>query len=102
MKNLYPRVLSLPRDKSFFLFGARNTGKSTLISTQFKAQSMLMIDLLKKETEACLLRRPDELFDIVMALPPEVTHVVIDEIQKVPPLLDRVSLANGTGAFFVS
>ncbi len=43
MNKQYPRLLSLPKDHSFFLFGARNTGKSTLIKEVY-ADSCLILD----------------------------------------------------------
>ena len=85
----FPRLLNLPDEQSIFLFGARNTGKSTLIKEVYADHSIL-IDLLKKKTDARFLRNPDELFDIVMGLPEATTHVIIDEIQKNPKLLDVV------------
>lgn len=89
MSKMYPRLLTLPKDHSFFLFGARNTGKSTLIKQVF-AGSSIILDLLKKKTEARFARNPDELYEIVMGLPEDTTHVIIDEIQKNPALLDVV------------
>jgi predicted AAA+ superfamily ATPase len=88
MKKKFPRLLKLPNQRSFFLFGARNTGKSTLIRERY-AQSSLFID-------------PDELHEIVMGLPEETTHVIIDEVQKNPLLLDVVHRLMGeTNKFFV-
>lgn len=86
----YPRVLKLPNQRSYFLFGARNTGKSTLIKKTIDADRTFSIDLLKKSMEARLARNPDELYDVVTALPSHITHVFIDEIQKIPELLDVV------------
>src|SRR5262245_54178364 len=89
MNKKFPRLLKLPIDHSIFLFGARNTGKSTLVKEVY-ANSSVVIDLLKKKTEARFSRNPDELYDIVVALPKETTHVIIDEVQKNPKLLDVV------------
>ena len=82
------RILKLPRNYSLFLFGARNTGKSTLIKEQF--MDALYIDLLDPETEDRFSRSPKELKYIVDALPDSVSHLIIDEIQKIPKLLDIV------------
>lgn len=87
---LIPRLLKLPKNKHFFLFGARNTGKSTLIEQCFPAKSSLFIDLLDSAEEDRFARNPNELAQIVTALPETTTHVVIDEIQKIPRLLDIV------------
>ena len=85
----FPRLLRLPTEHSLFLFGARNTGKSTLVQALY-AECSITLDLLNKKTEARLWRNPDELMDMVLALPEETTHVIIDEVQKNPALLDVV------------
>lgn len=84
------RALILPKRKSFFLFGPRNTGKTTLIESQFDPKASVFFDLLDTAQEARFSKRPGELYDIVISLPDSITHVVIDEIQKVPKLLDEV------------
>lgn len=86
------RLLSLPDDHSFFLFGPRGVGKSTLIKKFFDHRSSLFLDLLVTSVEDRFQRNPGELKDIVQALPEEKKYVVIDEIQKVPALLDLVHL----------
>jgi len=72
------------------LFGARGTGKSTFLKHHFANKKVLWIDLLDPEQEDRYARRPAELAEQlhVMAVPPE--WVVIDEVQKVPRLLDVV------------
>jgi predicted AAA+ superfamily ATPase len=85
----YPRLLNLPKEHSLFLFGARNTGKSTLVNDVY-ADASILFDLLDKKLEARFLRNPDELHDIVIGLPETTTHVIIDEVQKIPALLDVV------------
>lgn len=87
---MYTRLLTLPKDRSFFLFGARNTGKSTLIEEQFPTTHTIVFDLLNTKVAERFMNNPEELFDIVSALKPDITHVVIDEIQKEPKLLDVV------------
>ncbi len=87
---LITRLLELPKNHHFFLFGARNTGKSTLIEQLYPPESTLTIDLLDSTEEDRFARNPNELSQIVSALPASITHVVIDEIQKVPRLLDIV------------
>jgi uncharacterized protein len=101
MRKKFPRSLKLPNKHSIFLFGARNTGKSTLVKETY-ANSSIIIDLLKKSTEARLARNPDELYAIVMELPEATTHVIIDEIQKNPKLLDVVhTLMGETKKYFI-
>lgn len=73
--------------QSFFLFGPRGTGKSTLMHAHY--QDALWVDLLNPETLRSFSARPERLFDVVYANA-EKKAVVIDEIQKVPTLLSVV------------
>lgn len=50
----------------------------------------LYINLLLSSEETQYGRNPDRLIDIVTALPKDTTHVIIDEVQKLPKLLDIV------------
>jgi predicted AAA+ superfamily ATPase len=88
---MIPRLLELPDDHSFFLFGARGTGKSTLIFDKFNKQS-LVINLLDPELEDLLRRKPNRLKEMVLELDSKTHHVIIDEVQKLPKLLDLVHL----------
>jgi len=87
---MIPRLLQLPFDESFFLFGPRGVGKTTLLKHLPWLSSALYINLLKDSDEQRFSRHPDELAAIVAALPNSMTHIVIDEVQKVPKLLDVV------------
>ena len=69
-----------------FLFGPRKTGKTTLLSQQFPDAKYY--DLLDRELQTDLLLRPSRLREETLANQPEL--VVIDEVQKVPALLDEV------------
>jgi len=87
-KKMYTRILNLPdllAKNSHFWFGARATGKSTLID-QSLAQAHV-IDLLHAKTYSTLVRNPSALEETI--IDPTQT-VVIDEIQKIPQLLDEV------------
>lgn len=92
---MYIRQLQLPRNRHFFLFGARNTGKSTLIKQLFDHQNSCYIDLLKSADEERYRLNPDVLASEVIALPNNIQHVIIDEVQKNPKLLDIVQLLMG-------
>lgn len=81
-------MITLQNDENFFLFGARGTGKSTLIKERFPGAHF--INLLLASHEERLSRAPDDLVAEVLALPANVSHVVIDEIQKIPKLCDIV------------
>jgi len=89
---MLPRLLKLTKNYSFLLFGARGTGKSTLIEQQFNLKNLLYINLLDPIEEDRFSRDPNVLVELVEAMPNSMTHVVIDEIQKVPKLLDVVHL----------
>ena len=85
------RRLNLPEllaKKSFFLFGPRATGKSTLIRQQLSA-SARVIDLLDSRFYLRLLNSPGDLESIIYA-DSKNGIVVIDEIQRVPELLNEV------------
>lgn len=86
------RLLALPDDYSFMLFGPRGAGKSTLLEQRFDLAKSLYVDLLDPTEEALFARDPNELIALVDALPDTTRHVIIDEIQKVPRLLDVVHL----------
>jgi uncharacterized protein len=87
---MFHRSVNIPEKRSFFLFGARGTGKSTLLRNHFSKSAAHEVNLLDLATEARLLRNPEFLESEILNLPEHVTHVVIDEIQKVPKLLDCV------------
>jgi len=96
------RILTLTKTHSFFLFGPRNTGKSTLIENTFNVNQTHFFNLLSFQQQSRFLRNPDELYDIVIAFPDSVQYVVIDEIQKVPALLDVVQrLMKDTDRYFI-
>lgn len=73
--------------KSFFLFGPRGTGKSTLIRARYP--DALWVDLLRPEILRSLLARPERLDELIQGSPNQTT-IVIDEIQKAPELLSVV------------
>lgn len=85
------RICKLSKINSFFLFGARGTGKSTLIRSLFP--QALVIDLLIPEVEEQLSRSPSYLLEQLNQIKqkdPSQKWVFIDEVQKVPALLDLV------------
>lgn len=88
-KNLIPRTLDLPgllRRKSILLFGPRGTGKTFLIRERL-SDAALRIDLLRSDIYLRLSAAPGEIEGMIDASARE--FVVIDEIQKVPALLDE-------------
>lgn len=81
-----PRSVQFP-DATFFLWGPRQSGKTTLLKERFV--DAYRIDLLRTDTRMRFEREPSRLREEVRALHPE-RLIVIDEIQKVPSLLDEV------------
>lgn len=86
----FQRILKLPKNKNLFLFGARGTGKSTLLQSEFTADNTFALSFLNPEIELRFNNYPNELINIIANLSGSIDHVVLDEIQKVPKLLDVV------------
>ncbi|MBI4268421.1 ATP-binding protein [Candidatus Uhrbacteria bacterium] len=83
---MYTRLLKPPKDRSFFLFGPRGTGKTTWLKNAFP--DALYFDLLDSETYNDLLAQPNRLDTLI---PPSWSDIVIlDEVQRVPALLHEV------------
>ncbi len=80
------RKFRYPTKHSFFLLGPRGTGKSYFIKNEFK--NSIYVNLLVDQTYQSLLANPSRLTDLI----PDnhKSWVMIDEIQKIPPLLDEV------------
>lgn len=87
---MFQRTADLASSNSFFLFGPRGTGKTTLLRSRFSPVEAYFIDLLDPSEEDVLARDPVELVRRLDALPPERKWVVLDEVQRVPRLLDVV------------
>jgi len=84
------RIIKLKKNNSFFLFGARGTGKTFLLKEWFKSARALFIDLLLPEPYETYSLRPQTLMEQLAGLGKKTEWVVIDEIQKIPKLLDIV------------
>ena len=88
---MFQRLLSLPDPgtETFFLWGPRQAGKSTLLKQLYP--DGVWIDLLKADEFRRYVVRPELLREELEASGPDPSRqVVIDEIQKVPALLDEV------------
>lgn len=87
--DMYRRIFDIENrlDEAMFLFGGRQTGKSTLLKERFP--KAVYIDLLKSDVRNRFKQHPEEFRESLLRYPPE-TLVVVDEIQKVPELLDEV------------
>ena len=99
---MFRRLLRVSRSNSFFLFGARGTGKTTYIGEAFDPDASLYVDLLDPEVEDRYRRSPGRLESEVRALPASVEWILIDEVQRAPRLLDVAHrLIESTGRRFV-
>jgi predicted AAA+ superfamily ATPase len=88
---MFKRSLALPEPgtETFFLWGPRQTGKSTLLRGTYGGGHW--VDLLKADEFRRYAVRPELLREELLADDPGPgSQVVIDEIQKVPALLDEV------------
>lgn len=87
------RQCKLSKNHSFFLFGSRGVGKSTLIKSSFEKNDLTVFDLLNPQLEAELTLHPNHLVEMleqVQKSHPQKKWVFIDEVQKIPALLDVV------------
>lgn len=83
---MYARLLEVPRRQSFFLFGPRGVGKTAWLRTRLPGA--LFFDLLDAHTYNRLLAEPSRLGDQIPA--GYRGWVVLDEIQRLPELLNEV------------
>ena len=98
---MYHRIFDIEHrlDEAMFLFGGRQTGKSTLLKERFP--KAVYIDLLKSDLRNRFKQHPEVFRESLLRYPPE-TLVIVDEIQKVPDLLDEVhSLMVDNGLWFI-
>ncbi|MBM4332439.1 MAG: ATP-binding protein [Deltaproteobacteria bacterium] len=80
------RILKAPQ-KSFFLMGPRGSGKTTWLRATFPEAHVF--DLLSEETYQRLLASPGLFADQLRAVPPD-KWVIVDEVQRLPWLLNEV------------
>ncbi len=83
---VHSRFFTLP-SQSFFLFGPRGTGKSTWL--RHELPGAVFVDLLRPEVYREMSARPERLRELVLGAP-ERDAVVVDEVQRVPELLNVV------------
>lgn len=107
MKHLeieYLRYLKmlLPKGQSTFFWGARKTGKSFYLKRHFP--NSISYNLLETDLYFRLLKAPHLLREEILSLSEESLQypIIIDEIQKIPPLLDEVHwLIENSSAYFI-
>lgn len=112
---MFERTCKVPKNNSFFLFGARGTGKTSLLRDQIIGDNLLWLDLLDRRIEDRYALTPDLLYEECKAKSRLLSGtgtsksdhqgksfdwVVIDEIQKNPRLLDTVHRIIESQEFF--
>ena len=90
MWSMFHRLIKPLKSNSFFLFGPRGAGKTTFLRHFFDPDTTLWIDLLDPIEEDRLSLHPESLSEQIEAMMGEKEWVVLDEVQKVPRLLDVV------------
>ena len=78
-------MFKAPENRSFFIFGPRGTGKSSWLKQHFRGYPF--VDLLDDATFRMLTARPESLAELFK---PGAPWVVIDEMQRVPAILNEV------------
>ena len=80
------RIIDIQKNKSFFLYGVRGSGKTKLLRRTFP--QALYIDLLDRSLYQSYLSNIGRFYETVQASSKSL--VIVDEIQKMPDLLDEV------------
>jgi predicted AAA+ superfamily ATPase len=88
--SMFERLCRPLKSNSFFLFGARGTGKTHLLREYFKHERVWTINLLDQNVEDEYSRQPDLLYSQIEATVGKIDWVFIDEIQKIPKLLNVI------------
>jgi predicted AAA+ superfamily ATPase len=91
---MYHRLSKPLFSNSFFLFGARGSGKSSLLKTLFAGKKgVLWLDFLQDDLYRALLGRPEQFREWIEAEGNNLQWVVCDEVQRVPSVLNAVHSA---------
>lgn len=89
---VFRRILniSLPTKQSAFLWGARQTGKSTYLKSKFP--NSLYFDLLESDLFLLFTKEPHRFREEILQRNPSAQEqpIIVDEVQKVPLLLDEI------------
>ena len=100
---MFPRSINIVKTKSCFLFGPRQTGKSTYVKDLLKKED-LYIDLLPQGNFLNYAKKPGRMREVILAHLEKYDNplCIIDEIQKIPELLDEVhELIESKGIRFI-
>ncbi len=85
---MIPRRCNLSKSNSFFLFGPRGVGKTTLIKGQFQSENAIYINLLDNDLMDQFLLDQNRFLSIINTPENLNKSVIIDEVQKLPNLLN--------------
>lgn len=99
---MFDRTLTLPERRSVLLLGPRQTGKTTLVRAA-TGKDAFVVDLLEHATFLRLAKEPGRFrAEVEARLDRGAKTIVVDEVQKLPELLDEVhSLIESRGARFI-
>ena len=100
---MFKREINPAKTKSFFLFGPRQTGKSTFVKSLLTPRD-LYIDLLPRRAFLNYAKAPGKVREEILAHLEQYSDplCIIDEIQKIPSLLDEVhELIESKGIRFI-
>ena len=86
-KKLYDRMIAFPKSHSFFLFGVRGSGKTSLLKKKFP--KAYYIDLLNEKTYQNYLANTGQFYQEASSQA-KGSLIIIDEIQRMPWLLNEV------------
>jgi predicted AAA+ superfamily ATPase len=84
------RICNVSKKHSFFLFGPRGTGKSTYFDEWSRDKSVFRVDLLDPVQSQRYVLRPELLISDWESQ--KTDWIFVDEIQKIPPLLDAIQM----------
>ena len=93
---IFQRVLShrlgdeISRNKVRLIFGARQTGKTVLLRQLLKEEQSIIFNLQDSRMRRRFESDPSSFSREIEALPPHISQIGVDEVQKVPALLDEV------------
>ena len=89
---MFERLSKPLLSNSFFVFGARGTGKSTLVKGLLPEGKTMILDFLRADDEERFCKDPMQLKTEIQGALPELEWIMIDEVQKIPKILDIVHL----------
>jgi uncharacterized protein len=87
----YSRVININPGKSFILFGGTGTGKTKVLGKVITPGNSIYIDLQNDETLSQCSSNPSIILNYIESLTPETKWIVINEFQKIPPILGVVN-----------